>query len=41
VAVVVEQGGQGANAAAPAVCRTMAAYLGFDARDCGLGASAN
>lgn len=41
VAVVIEQGGQGANAAAPAVCRTMAAYLSFDSGDCGGGASAN
>jgi penicillin-binding protein 2 len=41
VAVVVEQGGQGANAAAPAVCQTMAAYLRFDADMCGGGAQAN
>ncbi|WP_217914753.1 penicillin-binding protein 2 [Miltoncostaea marina] len=41
VAVVVEQGGQGANAAAPAVCWTMAAYLKFEAGACGGGASAN
>lgn len=41
VAVVVEQGGQGANAAAPAVCRTMAAYLEFPAGRCGAGALAN
>ncbi|HMN99280.1 MAG TPA: penicillin-binding protein 2 [Miltoncostaeaceae bacterium] len=41
VAVVVEQGGQGANAAAPAVCQTMAAYLRFDAELCGGGAEAN
>lgn len=33
--------GRGANAAAPAVCQTMAAYLAFDAGDCGGGASAN
>ncbi len=41
VAVVIEQGGQGANAAAPAVCSTMAAYLEFDADSCGGGATAN
>jgi penicillin-binding protein 2 len=41
VAVVVEQGGQGANAAAPAVCQTMAAYLRFDSDLCGGGAEAN
>lgn len=41
VAVVIEQGGQGANAAAPAVCRTMAAYLRFGANLCGGGAEAN
>lgn len=41
VAVVVEQGGQGANAAAPAVCQTMAAYLTFDVKECGGGATAN
>ena len=41
VAVVVEQGGQGANAAAPAVCQTMAAYLRFDPDMCGGGAQAN
>jgi len=41
VAVVIEQGGQGANAAAPAVCQTMAAYLEFDRTLCGGGASAN
>ncbi|MGE3137929.1 MAG: penicillin-binding protein 2 [Thermoleophilia bacterium] len=41
VAVVIEQGGQGANAAAPAVCSTMAAYFRFDVRFCGGGASAN
>lgn len=41
VAVVIEQGGQGANAAAPAVCQTMAAYLRFDADLCGGGAKAN
>ena len=41
VAVVIEQGGQGANAAAPAVCQTMAVYLAFDPTKCGGGASAN
>lgn len=41
VAVVIEQGGQGANAAAPAVCQTMAAYLRFDRDLCGGGATAN
>lgn len=41
VAVVVERGGQGANAAAPAVCRAMSAYLGFGAARCGTGAKAN
>lgn len=41
VAVVIEQGGQGANAAAPAVCQTMAAYLRFGADLCGGGAKAN
>ena len=35
VAVVIERGGTGANAAAPAVCRTMGAYLKFDAKLCG------
>ncbi len=32
VSIVIERGGTGANAAAPAVCSTMAAYLEFDAR---------
>ncbi len=41
VAVVIERGGQGANAAAPAVCRTMAAALGFSAGRCGTGAKVN
>ena len=41
VAIVVENGGQGANAAAPAVCRVMSAYLKFAAGDCGSGAKAN
>jgi hypothetical protein len=40
-AVVIEQGGQGANAAAPAVCQTMPAYLRFDSDLCGGGAKAN
>ncbi len=35
VAVVIERGGTGANAAAPAVCATMAANLDFDAGLCG------
>ena len=35
VAVVIERAGTGANAAAPAVCRTMGAYLKFDAALCG------
>lgn len=35
VAIVVEHGGTGAAAAAPAVCRTMAAYLKFDPEHCG------
>lgn len=35
VAVVIEHGGTGANAAAPAVCTTMAANLGFDPGLCG------
>lgn len=41
VAVIVEQGGQGANAAAPAVCQTITAYLKISAGRCGGGASAN
>jgi penicillin-binding protein 2 len=41
LAVVVEGGGLGANAAAPAVCRTMAAYLRFPPERCGQGASPN
>lgn len=40
-AIVVEQGGQGANAAAPAVCRVIAAYLRFDGSACGSGARPN
>ena len=35
VAVVIEHGGTGANAAAPAVCTTMAANLAFDPDLCG------
>lgn len=35
VAVVIQNGGTGANAAAPAVCSTMSAYLTFDAGLCG------
>jgi penicillin-binding protein 2 len=35
VAVVIERGGTGANAAAPVVCRTMGANLGFDEGLCG------
>ena len=41
VAVVVERGGQGANSAAPAVCVTMAASLGFAESRCGSGAKVN
>jgi penicillin-binding protein 2 len=36
VAVVIERGGTGANAAAPAACATMGAYLKFDANLCGV-----
>ncbi|MBM3698093.1 MAG: penicillin-binding protein 2, partial [Actinobacteria bacterium] len=35
VAVVVERGGQGANSAAPVVCRTIGASLGFGTDACG------
>ena len=35
VAIVIQNGGTGANAAAPAVCSTMSAYLAFDANLCG------
>ncbi|MGD9694376.1 MAG: penicillin-binding protein 2 [Thermoleophilia bacterium] len=35
VAVVIARGGTGANAAAPAVCGTIAAYLKFDPALCG------
>ena len=41
VAIVIERGGQGANAAAPAVCRTMAAFRKFDPGRCGVTAVAN
>jgi penicillin-binding protein 2 len=41
VAIVVERGGTGANAAAPAVCRTMAAFRKFDPARCGETAVAN
>ena len=41
VAVVVERGGQGANSAAPAVCATMAAELGFSSDRCGTAAKTN
>lgn len=36
VAIVIEHGGTGATAAAPAVCRTMAAYLKYDPDLCGV-----
>jgi penicillin-binding protein 2 len=41
VAVVVERGGQGANSAAPVVCRTIGSYLGFAEDRCGSGAKVN
>lgn len=41
VAVIIERGGTGANSAAPAVCSTMAAYLGFGEGRCGIGAKVN
>ncbi len=41
VAVIVERGGQGSNSAAPAVCQTMSAALGFDGGQCGTGAKTN
>lgn len=41
VAIVVENGGTGANSAAPAVCQVMAQYLEFDGASCGSGARAN
>ena len=34
VAIVIENGGEGGAFAAPAVCQTMSAYLGFDRRLC-------
>lgn len=40
VAIVVENGGTGANAAAPAVCQVMAEYLAFGGEACGSGAEA-
>jgi penicillin-binding protein 2 len=41
VAIVIERGGTGANAAAPAVCRTMAAFRRFDPARCGVTSVAN
>lgn len=41
VAIVVERGGTGANAAAPAVCQTIAAFRKFDPGRCGETAVAN
>lgn len=41
VAVVIERGGTGANAAAPVVCEAMAAHLRVDPESCGSGAVAN
>lgn len=41
VAIVVENAGTGSNAAAPAVCSTMAAALDFSPDDCGSAAAAN
>lgn len=41
VAVVVENAGTGSNAAAPAVCATMASALDFPADACGTAAEAN
>lgn len=41
VAVVVERGGQGANSAAPVVCRAIGAYVGYSADKCGTGAKVN
>ncbi len=41
VAVVVENAGTGSNAAAPAVCATMASALDFPADGCGSAAEAN
>jgi penicillin-binding protein 2 len=39
--VVIEKGGTGANAAAPAVCQVFARALEFDRARCGTGAEAN
>ena len=41
VAVVIEQGGQGANAAAPAACQTITTFLRAGRGSCGAGARAN
>jgi penicillin-binding protein 2 len=43
VAIVIEAGGTGSNAAAPAVCHTMSAYgpVAFDPELCGQDAEAN
>lgn len=41
VAVVIERGGTGANAAAPVVCEAVAAHLRVDPASCGSGALAN
>ncbi len=41
VAIVIERGGTGANAAAPAVCRTIAAFRKFDPARCGVTSVAN
>jgi hypothetical protein len=43
VAIVIEAGGTGSNAAAPAVCHTIAAYspVAFDPELCGQDAEAN
>ncbi|MBY0397012.1 MAG: hypothetical protein K2X91_11175, partial [Thermoleophilia bacterium] len=41
VAVVIERGGTGANAAAPVVCEAVAAHLDVDPERCGTGALAN
>ncbi len=41
VAVIIERGGTGASAAAPAVCEGIAAALRYDASNCGSGAQSN
>jgi penicillin-binding protein 2 len=41
VAVVIEQGGQGANAAAPAACQAITTFLRAGRGSCGAGARAN